>query len=154
MRVYEGFRDEDGNVLVRVDGGEILDPRLDLMNHSPSGFEYGYGGSGPAQLALAILADHLRHRPQDMAVIRRLKDRRGHPVPPRHELDLFEEEEADPFHEADQLAVLGHQHFKGAYVAALPRETSWRIDSEGVSEILTRMANHGIPDRFTREDPL
>jgi len=37
-----------------------LDPRLDLRNHSPTGFEWGYGGSGPAQLALAICADALR----------------------------------------------------------------------------------------------
>ena len=29
------------------------------MDHSPTGFEWGYGGSGPAQLALAILADFL-----------------------------------------------------------------------------------------------
>lgn len=36
--------------------GKALDPRLDLWNHSPTGFECGYGGSGPAQLALAILA--------------------------------------------------------------------------------------------------
>jgi hypothetical protein len=36
-----------------------LSPRLDLRNHSPTGFQWGYGGSGPAQLALAILADHL-----------------------------------------------------------------------------------------------
>lgn len=36
-----------------------LPPRLDLWNHSPSGFEWGYGGSGPAQLALAILAQVL-----------------------------------------------------------------------------------------------
>jgi hypothetical protein len=36
-----------------------LAPRLDLMNHSPSGFAWGYGGSGPAQLALAMLADAL-----------------------------------------------------------------------------------------------
>jgi hypothetical protein len=36
-----------------------LDPRLDLWNHSPTGFEWGYCGSGPAQLALAILADFL-----------------------------------------------------------------------------------------------
>jgi len=36
-----------------------LDPRLDLANKSLSGFAWGYGGSGPAQLALAILADHL-----------------------------------------------------------------------------------------------
>jgi hypothetical protein len=34
--------------------------RLDLWNHSPAGFEWGYGGSGPAQLALALLADALQ----------------------------------------------------------------------------------------------
>jgi hypothetical protein len=33
--------------------------RLDLFNHSPTGFGWGYGGSGPAQLALALLADSL-----------------------------------------------------------------------------------------------
>lgn len=30
-------------------------PSLKLRNHSPTGFSWGYGGSGPAQLALAIL---------------------------------------------------------------------------------------------------
>ncbi len=34
-----------------------LDARFDLVNHSPTGFAWSYGGSGPAQLALAILAD-------------------------------------------------------------------------------------------------
>lgn len=34
-----------------------LSPRLDVVNHSPDGFEWGYGGSGPSQLAFAILAD-------------------------------------------------------------------------------------------------
>ena len=33
-----------------------LPPRFDLQNHSPDGFEWGYGGSGPSQLALALLA--------------------------------------------------------------------------------------------------
>lgn len=37
-----------------------LDPRLDLRNHSPTGFQWGYSGSGPAQLSLAILADFLK----------------------------------------------------------------------------------------------
>ena len=45
-------------ITVTVDG-QRLNPRRDLWNHSPNGFEWGYGGSGPAQLALAILADHL-----------------------------------------------------------------------------------------------
>jgi len=56
MKRYEGRR-EGQAVTVTVDGRR-LNPRRDLWNHSPSGFEWGYGGSGPAQLALAILADH------------------------------------------------------------------------------------------------
>jgi hypothetical protein len=35
--------------------------RLDVRNHSPTGFEWGYGGSGPAQLSLALLLDALGH---------------------------------------------------------------------------------------------
>lgn len=31
-----------------------LDPANHVRNHSPDGFQWGYGGSGPAQLALAI----------------------------------------------------------------------------------------------------
>lgn len=59
--VYEGIR-RDGEELdtstgVLVDGvPDVLPWRLDLYNHSPTGLEWGYGGSGPHQLALAILA--------------------------------------------------------------------------------------------------
>lgn len=56
MKQYAGLR-EGYAITVTVDGRR-LNPRLDLWNHSPAGFEWGYGGSGPAQLALAILADH------------------------------------------------------------------------------------------------
>lgn len=46
---------------VRADGlCAPLNPRFDLRNHSPTGFQWGYGGSGPAQLALALLADYLK----------------------------------------------------------------------------------------------
>jgi hypothetical protein len=41
-------------VEVTVDG-EPLDCRYDLLSASSSGFQWGYGGSGPAQLAIAIL---------------------------------------------------------------------------------------------------
>lgn len=51
---YEGH--PDGSVTV---DGRGLNPRYDLRNHSPTGFNWGYGGSGPAQLALALLADFL-----------------------------------------------------------------------------------------------
>jgi hypothetical protein len=43
---------------VEVDG-RLLTPSLSrrVINHSPAGFGWGYGGSGPAQLALAILLE-------------------------------------------------------------------------------------------------
>ena len=34
-----------------------------VYNHSPTGFSWGYGGSGPSQLALAILLLFLSVRP-------------------------------------------------------------------------------------------
>ena len=45
-------------VFVRSEHGAeaILPVRHDLCNHSPIGFAWGYGGSRPAQLALAMLA--------------------------------------------------------------------------------------------------
>ena len=55
MKRYQGRRNGTA-VEVTVDG-KPLSPRLDLWNHSPSGFEWAYSGSGPAQLALALLAD-------------------------------------------------------------------------------------------------
>lgn len=62
MKTYRGFRDAHGNTIVEAqDGFEAesypLPWRLDLENHSPTGLEWGYGGSGPAQLALALIAD-------------------------------------------------------------------------------------------------
>ena len=57
MKTYTGRREYHLTIVTVND--RPLDPRLDLWEHSPSGFEWGYGGSGPAQLALALLADHL-----------------------------------------------------------------------------------------------
>ena len=62
MKTYTGTRTEIGCIVHVTDehGREYpLRKRLDLCNHSPTGFEWGYGGSGPAQLALALLADVL-----------------------------------------------------------------------------------------------
>jgi hypothetical protein len=57
VKTYEGGRSLAG-ALVTVDG-RPLDPRHDLKRLSPTGFEWTYEGAGPAQLALALLADHL-----------------------------------------------------------------------------------------------
>ena len=61
-KVYEGLSDgcSDGPVCVhQIDTSTYpLNPRLDLRPHSPTGFAWGYAGSGPSQLAVAILADY------------------------------------------------------------------------------------------------
>ncbi|HEY0838290.1 MAG TPA: DUF6166 domain-containing protein [Azospirillum sp.] len=66
MRQYHGVRqgtDTAARQCVYVIGDDgmpaPLDPRLDIRNHSPTGFRWGYAGSGPAQLALALCADAL-----------------------------------------------------------------------------------------------
>jgi hypothetical protein len=44
---------------VYIDGRRLTPTRSQrLFNHSPDGFNWGYAGSGPAQLALAILLVH------------------------------------------------------------------------------------------------
>jgi hypothetical protein len=40
-------------------GGVQTNVRRRVTHHSPDGFEFGYGGSGPADLALNILEDAL-----------------------------------------------------------------------------------------------
>ena len=62
MKTYVGQRFPDGcKVWVKKHTHKRpLRLRLDLFNHSPDGFNWGYSGSGPAQLALAILADCLK----------------------------------------------------------------------------------------------
>ncbi len=55
MKTYRGDRTIDG-LEVTVDGNS-LDQNFDLKVVSEDGFEWGYEGASPAQLALAILAD-------------------------------------------------------------------------------------------------
>ena len=57
MKTYTGARTMDG-IRVLVDG-KPLDERYDLKRFTRGGFEWTYQGAEPAQLALALLADHL-----------------------------------------------------------------------------------------------
>ena len=55
--VYRGFRSAYGAIVDRTDGVYIKE-RNDIVSHS-NGLEWGYGGSGPAQCAIALLMDTL-----------------------------------------------------------------------------------------------
>lgn len=69
MKIYVGGRSLAG-AQVTVDG-KPLDPRFDLKRLSPTGFEWTYVGNGPAQLALALLADHLGDDARALALYER-----------------------------------------------------------------------------------
>lgn len=57
MKIYEGERAMDG-VKVTVNGTPLAS-RNDIRSFTHTGFEWGFVGPGPQQLALALLADHL-----------------------------------------------------------------------------------------------
>ena len=53
-----GTRKDQTELRVTLDGKKLsLEKSLQVVNHSPTGFNAGYGGSGPAQLALAIMLE-------------------------------------------------------------------------------------------------
>ena len=66
MKIFRGNRaegrDVEGGFIVKVEdtdsGTEVVFSAAasqELVNHSPDGFNWGYGGSGPSQLALGLL---------------------------------------------------------------------------------------------------
>ena len=71
LLIYVSEDHQNGGTKVRR-----LLPRTDLVRHTPSGaFECGFKGSGPSQLALAILADHLSDDDQALDLHMRFRDR-------------------------------------------------------------------------------
>ncbi len=79
-----------------------IEPVRQVVFHSPTGLEYGYGGSGPADTALSILAHFYGVDPHVLAA----KLRHG-----RAE-----------WTEPERRAVHYHQDFKRVFVASANRE--------------------------------
>ncbi len=62
MKIYKGKRSGGGvggQAIVVQDNGDEY-PLKHIERHSPDGFNWGYGGSGPADTALSILANCLK----------------------------------------------------------------------------------------------
>ena len=117
MKTYKGYSDQGDatgptSVLVYEEGHETYRLRH-LIVHSPTGMSHGYHGSGPADLALAILADYLG----ETAAI------------PAHE--RYDHALAGVIHETG--AWLLHQEFKRDVVALLPQGRGFTIDGNIVA---------------------
>lgn len=58
-----GYVGDEGEREVYIAGQQLYPRRSqELYNHSPDGFSWGYAGSGPSQLALAIVLHYCDER--------------------------------------------------------------------------------------------
>ena len=71
--VHVSYRHQGRAIVEKRPDQEQLTPdrSLELANHNPSGFEWGYSGSGPAQLALVPLLDYTDD--EDVALVEYMK---------------------------------------------------------------------------------
>jgi len=107
MKFYQGKRFQN-ELSVCVNGRRDL-PLRHINFHSPDGFEWGYGGSGPADLALAILVDFLEEDPKEV-------------LP--YALAGKGEKSA---------AVHAHQRFKDKFIVCLPKD-HWRLTEDEIKK--------------------
>ena len=78
MKVYVGERQTDGSCRVYIEQPDTTRVRLRHRSsggHSPTGFEWGYGGSGPAELARALVKDVTGVEEPEARVYQRFKFR-------------------------------------------------------------------------------
>lgn len=111
-RVYVAERRSEGagDLRVYVEEGGQQRPLPHVVWHSPTGYEWHFGGAGPADLALSILADHLGERPTP--------DELAHGEPRCWKL---------------------HQAFKWAVIAPAPHE-GFRLPAHEIAAWLERYA--------------
>lgn len=152
MKTYIGSKPNDrahGRRVWVVENGEST-PLRHIMRHSPTGLAWGYGGSGPADLARSILADVLGDaaKCRDCNGTFRLvwEEADGDFRPPLHTAEI-ERLEASGAMGSDYLipcyacdggiAFLPYQRFKADVIAALPFEEGFELEEAVVLHWLT-----------------
>lgn len=137
MRSYKGHRDQQGALHVTVTDASsairALPTRLDLARHSPTGFEVGYAGSGPAQLALAILADALNAAREPEAVVTVLGTLLRAQLAFLSIALIDRDLHTDRRQDADTVALRLYQQFKFERLVSLDRD-SWTITNDDVRQ--------------------
>lgn len=100
------------------DDGSSL-PVQAVKYHSPSGIEYGYAGSGPADMALTILAHF--HEVSAIALASKLRDGGGH-----------------TFTDPELLAINFHHDFKFEHISNADRTQPLIIHRSTIVEFMAR----------------
>lgn len=110
---------------------EPLDPCSYVLCHSPDGFEWGYCGSGPAQLAFAILMNFMARLPDD-----EFKEVRENVLSGAEQESLLSYSDV-PRH---AVALVLYQQFKCALVASAHRDHQLVIGASDIAMFLRRRA--------------
>lgn len=138
MKVYSGTRVYDRDSMTRGEASVVVQnvvgdgpsgrrPLTHVSYHSPDGFEWGYAGSGPADLALAILADYFEEPPEFvLAALRSMWTPRS------------------------KAAAL-YQSFKEWFVAIEHRD-EWELRSDDIEAWLQTLANQTRLAELAREE--
>lgn len=99
-----------------------INHRCDLINHSPTGLEWGYFGSGPAQAALAVLADYWSDATKLNGRLCRLVS----DVP-------------SPRGNGDRLAMMFHHRFKTDVIGVMSRnQVTTVLDQTAIEDWINR----------------
>jgi hypothetical protein len=118
----------DGTVTVESADGRLISPLPHLAQHSPTGFGWGYHGSGPADLARCILI----HAAGRDAIC---PECAGMACPGGFT------EAGDDCDQGYRVTPATYQTFKACYVAAWPVDGEWRMArSEVLSWLAPRLA--------------
>lgn len=152
---YHAARYRDGRVRIIAHDRQTGD-RYELPHitrHSPTGMEWGYGGSGPADLARSLLIDALGpaaacplcNGTVYVAWTADWDDAAADPVPydPSEHHDLAPELITDCYCD-DGYRVLPYQAFKFEYVARWP-EDHWSMSRADVLRWLVRYYGADVP---------
>lgn len=92
-----------------------LNPRFDLRKHSPTGFSWGFSGSGPAQLSLAILANALGDDARALHLYQRFKFKVIAALPGDRPWRMTLIEVLHHVHEIERAGVKRHQPEESEY---------------------------------------
>jgi hypothetical protein len=122
------------DVVTREDAMDAADikpcdcrPLAIVTYHSPDGIEWGYPGSGPADLALSILADYFGETPEQIqAALKSLWSPRS------------------------KAAAL-HHRFKAEFLANEQRD-QWQVRADVIEVWLSSPSNRACLDRLAEDD--
>lgn len=114
--IFRGYREDEGNLVVTVEDARTgkVEDLPHVVHHSPTGYGCGYGGSGPADLALSMCAAIIGAEPDTVEVFEGVRRNR----------------------KVGRSAWDAHQRVKREIVAQLPQDRPWSVGAKDIAPVI------------------